>query len=118
MTTNEFSILCQVNNINTSAIVIGYVTYEIQTIKQSFEYQSFIYYNIKDKTFNQYTIERSDLKKHIGNQPVINIQTKEVVELLSVKIDRHILWFAIQDNYKIKDIDNFLKYNGVDYKKA
>lgn len=117
MTTNQFSILCRVNNIDLSSIVVGYVIYTIHTDKQSFDYESFIYYDLKSKTFNQYAIERSDLKKYINNQPVIKIDTQEVVELVSVNIDRHFLWFDIDDKYNIKDIYKFLKYNGVDHKK-
>lgn len=118
MTTNQFTILCKVNNINTSSIVVGYVIYTIHTDKQSFDYQSFIYYDITNKTLNQYQIERSDLKKYIGNQPVIKIDTGDIVDLVDISIDRQFLWKKLEDKYIIKDIDKFLKYNGVDNKKA
>lgn len=116
MTTDEFISLCKLNHIDTTSVVVGYITYSIYTTNGQLEYQSFLFYNIDEKSYYQYPIERADIKKLLKkNNNVLNIKASQSTTFVDIKLDR---WFGLPDKYTITDIDSFLKYNGMDNKKT
>lgn len=111
MSKNEFTLLLNANGIELGSIVVGYVTYTVTTTSTTFEYQSFVYYNLSANVLTSYDVTREDLSKYIRKKDkVLGISTKEVVTLVDIKTNR---WFGREDKYTIKDIDKFLEYNGL-----
>jgi len=111
MNKNEFTLFLNANGIELGSIVVGYVTYTVTTTSTTFEYQSFVYYNLIAKVLTSYDVQREDLAKYIKKKDkVLSIKTKEVVTLVDIKTNR---WFGREDKYTIKDIDKFLEYNGL-----
>lgn len=108
MNRQEFSTLCNLNKIDTSKIVIGYDTYNIVTDKTTIEYQSFIYYDLTTNQYNQYDIEYNDIRKHIKNCNVIDVEWTNQVIIVDIKTKR---LFNLPDKFKILDTDLFFKCN-------
>lgn len=111
MNKNEFTLLLNANGIELGSIVVGYVTYTVTTTSTTFEYQSFIYYNLIANVFTTFDVSREDLSKFMKKKDkVLSIKTKEVVTLVDIKTKR---WFGRENKYTITDIDKFLEYNGL-----
>lgn len=118
MNNTEFITLCTVNNIDTDNIVVGYTTYKISTNKTTFDYQSFIFYNMTTQQYQRYNIDNNDIKKYVKNQVVKDVKLIDSTLFVDIQTHRKILWlYPLDDKYIIKDIDLFLKYNGMDNKK-
>lgn len=111
MDRHEFNMLCILNNINIDSIIVGYNNYIIDTNKNTFEYQSFIYYNMLADSYSEYNIEYNDIKKLIKKEQVVNIRKDKTVQFIDIKSNRRFLWFKLKDKYNIEDINLFFKYN-------
>lgn len=111
MNKNEFKLFINANGIELERIVVGYVAYIVTTTSTTFEYQSFIFYDMLTNALTQYDVKREDLARYIKKKDkVLSIKTKEVVTLVEIKTNR---WFGLDDKYAIKDADMFLEYNGL-----
>ena len=108
MNTLEFTVLCNLNKIDTAKIVIGYNTYNIITDKSTFEYQSLIFYDLNTDTYSEYDLEYNDIKKQIKNNNVLKVELIGQTVLVEIKTKRR---FGLPNKYMIEDINTFLKYN-------